>query len=321
MERTRTCLVTGAAGFIGSHLIDRLLASECRVIGLDNLLLGKRANLQRALQSPDFTFLETDVNDYDANLLRIRELLGGRSIERVWHLAANSDIRAGTADAEVDLRNTFLTTFNTLKLMRSLGIRQIAFSSTSAIYGEQPNLLTEEAGPWEPISNYGAMKLASEAIISAARETALDRAWVFRFPNVVGPRATHGAIYDFLQKLRANPAELEVLGDGHQQKPYLHVTELVEAMLFITEHASDAHNTFNIGPEGTSTTVRHIAETVVAAAAPAAAIRYTGGARGWPGDVPRFNYSIEKLKRLGWKPALTSDEAIERTVGELIANG
>jgi len=165
------------------------------------------------------------------------------------------------------------------------------------------------------------MKLASEAIISAARETALDRAWVFRFPNVVGPRATHGAIYDFLQKLRANPAELEVLGDGHQQKPYLHVTELVEAMLFITEHASDAHNTFNIGPEGTSTTVRHIAETVVAAAAPAAAIRYTGGARGWPGDVPRFNYSIEKLKRLGWKPALTSDEAIERTVGELIANG
>ena len=203
--------------------------------------------------------------------------------------------------------------------MRSLGIREFAFSWTSAIYGDQPGLLTEDAGPWEPISNYGAMRVASEAIVSAARETVLDRAWVFRFPNVIGPRAAHGAIYDFLQKMHANPAELEVLGDGHQEKPYLHVTELVEAKVCITERAGAPHNTFNIGPDGSCTTVRHIAETVVAAASPTATIRYPGGARGWPGDVPRFKYSIDKLKRLGWKPGLTSDEAVERTVRELVS--
>lgn len=316
MQRT-TSLVTGAAGFVGSHLTDRLLAQGHRVIGLDNLRLGKSAHLRQALQSPHFTFLEADVNDYAANLRRLGELVPAPARATVWHLAANSDIRAGSEDPEVDLRHTFLTTFNVLKLMRALGLRRLAFASSSAIYGPHDQLLSEDSGPIRPASNYGAMKLASEGIISAALETSLERAWIFRFPNVVGPRATHGVIYDFLAKLAANPAELEVLGDGQQQKPYLHVDELVDAMLFIQERAAEPLNCYNIGPEGSVTAVQYIAEAVVRAVAPQAAIRYTGGQKGWPGDVPRFNYSIAKLRRLGWSPKLTSNQAVDLAIREL----
>jgi UDP-glucose 4-epimerase len=312
-----TCLVTGAAGFIGSHLTDRLLALGQRVIGLDNLRLGKRSNLRQAFQSHDFTFLEADANDYPANLRRLGELLPAPAIATVWHLAANSDIRAGAEDPDVDLRHTFLSTFNVLKLMRALGLRRLAFSSSSAIYGPHDNLLSEDSGPLQPVSNYGAMKLASEGIISAALETFLERAWIFRFPNVVGSRATHGVIYDLLAKLAANRAELEVLGDGLQQKPYLHVGELVDAMVFIHERAAAALNCYNISPEDSATAVQYIAEAVVRAVAPQAAIRYTGGQKGWPGDVPRFNYSIGKLLRLGWSPKLTSNQAVDLAIREL----
>ena len=177
-------------------------------------------------------------------------------------------------------------------------IPRIAFASTSAIYGDLNQKLAEDIGPLFPISNYGAMKLASEAAISAAAESFLERAWIFRFPNVVGSRATHGAIYDFCHKLKKNPAELEVLGDGTQEKPYFHVTDLIDAMLFITDNAKDRLNFFNIGTSASVTTVRYLAETTVSHAQPSAKIRYTGGNRGWVGDVPKVNYSVEKLKKL-----------------------
>ncbi len=160
------------------------------------------------------------------------------------------------------------------------------------------------------------MKLASEANISAALERFLKRAWICRFPNVVGSRATHGAIYDFIKKLKANPAELEVLGDGKQEKPYLHVSELVDAMLWIFQKSSDRLNFYNIAPQGSATTVRFMAEATIKAAAPGAKIRYTGSSRGWVGDVPKFQYSTEKLKALGWSPKLTSDEAVELAIRE-----
>ena len=316
--QTGTCVVTGAAGFVGSHLTDCLLSLGGRVIGIDNLKLGKPANLVRAVHNPNFSFLEIDVNDYTGCLRRLKQEVKGGEIAMVWHLAANSDIRAGSEDPEVDLRDTFMTTFNTLRLMKTLGIRRLAFASSSAIYGNYPGTLTEDTGPLFPISNYGAMKLASEAVISAALETFLERAWIFRFPNVVGSRATHGAIYDFVKKLRANARELEVLGDGCQNKPYLHVSELIDAMIFISQHAANSLNYFNIGTDGSSTTVKYIAEAVVREAAPRAKIRYTGGPKGWPGDVPMFNYSIEKLRRLGWVPRLTSNEAVDRAVKEIV---
>lgn len=311
--------MTGAAGFIGSHVVDRLLDRGWAVIGIDNLRLGRKSNLHKAFQHSDFSFIEADVNDCDANLCRLREFHSRKPIDMVWHLAANSDIRAGGLDPQVDFEHTFLTTFTVLKLMRALGVRRLAFSSSSAIYGNRPGLLDEDTGPCFPVSNYGAMKLASEGAVSAGLETHLERAWILRFPNVVGSRGTHGVIYDLLRKLRADPTRLEVLGDGQQEKPYLHVSELVEAMLFIAEHAGDRLNCYNIGTDGTATRVSRIAETVVRLAAPGAVIRYTGGTQGWPGDVPRFQYSIERLRRLGWTPALTSDQAVERAVEELLA--
>src|SRR2546428_397865 len=233
------------------------------------------------------------------------------AFETVWHLAANSDIQAGGLNPDVDLKATFMATYNVLRMVQTLRIPQLAFASTSAIYGEHAGVLHEGAGPLFPISNYGAMKLASEGMITAALERFLGRAWIFRFPNVVGGRATHGAIYDFLRKLERNRAELEVLGDGKQEKPYLHVSELIDAMIHLFQHTKERLNYYNIAPADTATTVRHIAEAVVRAAAPGAKIHYTGGAKGWVGDVASFSYSIEKLKATGWTPRLTSNESLD----------
>lgn len=318
--RTRlpACLVTGAAGFIGSHVVDRLLGQGRRVVGLDNLRLGRRANLDQAFQAEDFTLLEGDVNDYAVRREALETLIGLGPFDRIWHLAANSDIRAGVADPLVDLHHTFLSTYSALRLAQVLGVREFAFASSSAIYGPHEGAVHEDQGPWWPSSNYGAMKLASEAAISAAMETQLERAWVFRFPNVVGPRATHGVILDLVRKLQADRTRLEVLGDGRQEKPYLHVTELVEAMDHIVARAGRRWNVYNIGPLGTSTSVRAIAEAVVRRAAPGARIEYTGGDRGWPGDIPRFQYSVEQLLGLGWRPRLSSDEAVARAIDEVV---
>jgi UDP-glucose 4-epimerase len=312
------CLITGAAGFIGSHLVDRLLERGATVLGLDNMKLGRRENLARALENPRFKFVELDVNDVAAVMKLVAAESKTAPFDTAWHMAANSDIRAGVSDPDVDLNDTFLTTHNLLKVMREHRIPRLAFASTSAIYGVHPGLLHESIGPLFPISNYGAMKLASEAAISAALEAYLQRAWIFRFPNVVGSRSTHGVIYDFAQKLKRTPAELEVLGDGAQEKPYFHVSDLIEAMLYVTDHAKEPLNCFNIGTADSATTVRYIAEAVVKRQSPGARIRYTGGSKGWVGDVPKFNYSIEKLKTLGWSPRLTSNQAVDRAVEETV---
>lgn len=309
-------LVTGAAGFIGSHLVDRLLALGHRVVGVDNLTLGRRANLTEALRNKQFRFGELDVNDVEACVAFLREDARQGTIETVWHMAANSDIQAGGRDPDLDFRLTFLTTHNVLKMMQVLNIPQLVFASSSAIYGDHDGVLKEDTGPLLPVSNYGAMKLASEGSITAALERFLQRVWICRFPNVIGSRATHGVIFDLLKKLRANAAELEVLGDGAQEKPYLHVSELVDAMLFLFERSRERLNYYNIAPEIGASTVRFIAEAVVRAAAPGAGIRYTGGSRGWVGDVPKFRYSTEKLKSLGWSPKLTSNQAVELAIRE-----
>lgn len=318
MTNQNKCLVTGAAGFIGSHLVDALLARGASVVGIDNLKLGRLENLAAASHQ-NFQFHKADLND----LAAIHGILVAETqkqpFDTVWHLAANSDIRAGIANPDVDFQDTFLTTHSVLKLARQFKIPGVAFASTSAIYGDLKRKLTEDIGPLFPISNYGAMKLASEAAISAATESFLGSSWIFRFPNVVGSRATHGAIYDFVHKLKKNPVELEVLGDGTQSKPYFHVADLIDAMLFIVDHAKEKLNFYNIGTNDTVTNVRYLAETTIRFAAPQAKIRFTGGNRGWVGDVPKVDYSVEKLGRLGWHPHLTSNQAVDRAVAEIVA--
>ncbi|MDZ4375396.1 MAG: NAD-dependent epimerase/dehydratase family protein [Phenylobacterium sp.] len=308
-----TMLVTGAAGFIGSHLVDRLLADGHQVVGVDNMSRGTRENLSQALARDTFTLVEGDVSRPDT----LSGIAEAGEVDIVWHLAANSDIAAGVADSRIDLRDTFMTTWGAVEIAKAVGAKRIAFASTSAVYGAHPEPLRETHGPMLPISNYGAMKLAGEALISAAVESDLSQAWIFRFPNVVGGRATHGVINDLFLKLKRDPTELEVLGDGKQQKPYLHVSDLIEAMLFIVARGEQARELYNIGPEDDGFDVAGIAAGVIAASKTGARIRYTGGDRGWVGDVPRFTYSVEKLDRLGWRPTLSSAQAVDRAIQEV----
>lgn len=310
--------ITGVAGFIGSNLAAAMLERGDEVAGFDNLCLGSTRNLDSILGHPNFAFEIVDLADFDAYRSALRALHSRSPITEVWHLAASSDIPAGIADPHVDLRDTFMTTHNTLLLMKELGIETIAFSSSSAVYGDLGDRnLTEDTGPLFPISNYGAMKLASEAAISAALESYLKRAFVFRFPNVVGVPATHGVILDFIRKLKVTPENLDVLGDGTQQKSYLHAEELVDAMLFIRKHAGDKLNYYNIGANDEGVTVRFIAEKVVERVAPRARITFGQGNKGWVGDVPKFTYSIAKLSNLGWRPRLGSAQAICKAVGQV----
>ena len=311
-------LITGAAGFIGSQLVDRLLQQGQRVSGIDNFSLGREEHLADAQRSSNFHFYKADVSVTDEATEAVRVAIARSGpVDIIWHFAASSDISAGVADANIDFRNTLQTTFGILEAAKTCGVRRLTFASTSAIYGNLDGPLTEESGPLLPISNYGATKLASEALISAASETFLDQMWIFRFPNVVGPRSTHGAIHDFVGRLLDRPEELMVLGDGTQTKPYLHVSELLDALCFIVEHARDRRNVFNIGPEGEGASVALMAEKTISRVAPGAAIRYTGGDRGWIGDVPRFRYNTSKLARLGWKPKLSSAAAVTRAIDEI----
>ncbi len=311
-------LLTGGAGFIASTLIGRLLSSGETVIAVDNLSRGSLDNVKSWLDHPGFAFVRADLSELTEYRDAAMAAAERGPITEIWHLAANSDIPAGIRHPDVDLRDTFMTTFNTLKVMEEFGIRQIFFASSSAIYGDlQGTRLTESTGPLFPISNYGAMKLASEAVITAGVEKFLDRALIFRFPNVVGVPATHGVLLDFMQRLKQTPDLLQVLGNGTQRKPYLHVTDLVDGMIFVRQHCRSKRDAFNIGPNDDGIAVSQIAEEVVAHIAPGAKLQFGSEDKGWLGDVPRFRYSTQKIKQLGWSPKLNSLGAIRRAIDEI----
>lgn len=310
--------VAGGAGFIGSHLIDCLLAAGSNVVCADKLIMGDR-NIRHVMNHPSFRFYHADL----ANQETVDRIFSENQIDAVYHLAANSDIQKGGREPDIDFQDTFLTTRALLEGMRKANVKKLFFASTSAVYGEMPDVsLTETTGGLMPVSYYGGAKLASEALISSYVSMCDMSAVIFRFPNVIGPRLTHGAVFDFIRKLRKNPAELEILGNGTQCKPYIYVLDLVEAIMKLTKVFEPGENVYNISVTSPGTTVTKIAEIVVQELGlQNIRFAYTGGDRGWKGDVPRFSYDISKVLATGWMPRHTSDEAVRQTVKDAIAAG
>ncbi len=311
-------LVAGGAGFIGSHLIDSLLAEGHRVICADKLIMGKQ-NIEHIPEGDNFKFYEVELADQD----KVDEIFTKEHIDVVYHLAANSDIQKGGKEPGIDFNDTLLTTRALLEGMRKADVKKMFFASTSAVYGEMLDLeLTETTGGIMPVSYYGGAKLASEALISSYVSMCDMSVVIFRFPNVIGPRLTHGAVFDFIRKLRKNPAELEILGNGTQCKPYIYVLDLVEVIMKLTKDIKAGEEVYNISVTSEGTTVTHIAEIVVEELSlTGVKFNYTGGDRGWKGDVPRFSYDISKVLSTGWTPKHTSDEAVRQTVKDAIAAG
>jgi UDP-glucose 4-epimerase len=305
-------VVTGGAGAIGSVLVRELLerASEVRVI--DNLSSGRREHL---LPSPSGKKAVLTVTDLK-NPASYADLFRGAST--IWHLATNPDIRKGLTDPRLDLEEGTLATFHVLEAARRHDVPVVAFSSSSVVYGLPTVFPTpEEYGPLQPQSLYGAAKLAAEGLLTAYAHSYGVTAYIFRFANVIGPNMTHGILPDFFEKLHRDPTRLEILGDGRQAKSYLRTEDCVAGMLLATERAHDRVNLFNLGtPDQIS--AREIGEKVVAAHGNRARIEFTGGERGWAGDVPVQLLSIRRLQALGWLPRWNSAQAVDRSIAEMI---
>lgn len=311
-------LIAGGAGFIGSHLCDALLEKGNEVIVADKLIMGEK-NIEHLRKKDHFKFYEMEL----ANQSNVDKLFNENKIDVVYHMAANSDIQKGGKEPSIDFNDTLLTTRCLLESMRKAGVKNLFFASTSAVYGEMPDIeLTEITGGIKPVSYYGGAKLASEALISSYVSMCDMNVVIFRFPNVIGPRLTHGAVFDFIRKLRKNPNELEILGNGTQCKPYIYVLDLIEAIIKLTDEFKPGEDVFNISVEGEGTTVTHIAEIVVDVLGLSnVEFKYTGGDRGWKGDVPKFSYNISKVLSTGWEPKHTSDEAVRQTVIDAVKAG
>lgn len=307
-------LVTGGAGFIGSHLCDALVERGEEVWCADNLHLGKEEHVAHLRSCPRFRFQQLDVLDRAG----LEALFRAAGFDAVFHLAANSDIQRGAEDHELDLRLNFLTTHAVLEAMLRNGVRRICFASTSAVFGPARAALHEDFGPLRPISFYGASKLAAEAYLSVFADNFGFQARILRFPNVVGGRATHGAVHDFIGRLRRDPTRLLVLGNGAQSKPYLYVTDLVEAILLVFDKAEGPLAVFHAGSNDLAS-VRQMAEVVVEEMGlKGIPIEYAQGEQGWVGDVPHFQYDFRKIKQLGFRPRHSSLEAIRLAARKLL---
>jgi len=306
-------LVTGGAGFIGRHLVDRLIEKGNKVTVFDNISSGKLQFIEHHLENPDFTLIKGDLLDQEAIEAACRD------IDIVCHVAANPDVRLGATDTRAHLEQNILATYNLLEAMRKNSVKEIAFTSTSTVYGEASIMPTpEDYGPLIPISLYGASKLACEALITSYSHTFDMRAWIFRFANIVGPRSTHGITIDFIKKLEKNPNALEVLGDGKQEKSYLHVSECVDAIIFLIEKSREKVNIFNIGSEDTISATEIGKIVIEEMGLSDVKFVYTGGSRGWKGDVPKMRLGIEKMKALGWKPVYSSERSVRETARALL---
>jgi len=307
-------LVTGAAGFIATNLVPRLIEAGHEVHGVDNFFLGKREFVER---SPAMHFHEMDLLERE----RVAALFAEVKPDRVWHLAANSDIGFGTKYTDFDLKGGTLVTYNVLEAMRLAGTKEIVFASSGAIYGEPTVMPTpEDYGPLFPISMYAASKIACETMITSFCHNYAMRTWIFRFGNIVGPFPTHGVIYDFIRKLMADPTRLPMLGDGEQSKPYVHVEDCLDGMMFGQDRAHEEVNCYTLAvPDQTS--VNEIAQWTIEEMGldpERVRIERSGGKRGWPGDVTQVKLDTRRMEALGWRPKMSSGEAVRRTIRECV---
>ncbi len=307
-------VVTGAAGFIGSNLVDRLLAQGHQITGVDNFSTGQHRFLDNALKAPGFTFVEGDLLDLPT---LIRVFSEG---DAVFHLAANADVRFGTQHPRKDFEQNTIATYNVLEAMRACNIKRIVFSSTGSIYGEAQIIPTPEDAPF-PVqtSFYGASKLAGEGLIAAYCEGFGFQSWIFRFVSILGERYTHGHVFDFFKQLKTDPTQLHVLGDGSQRKSYLYVQDCIDAMQMGLEKAKAKVNIFNLGVDGycqVKDSIGWISQTLEIDPK----VLYAGGSQGWIGDNPFIYLDTTRIRSLGWAPKCSIKDGIVKTVEFLRRN-
>jgi UDP-glucose 4-epimerase len=306
--------VTGGAGFIGSNLVDHLLADGHTVVAYDNFSTGQERFLAAAQAQDGFTLVRGDILD----LSTMTEAMSG--CDTVFHLSANADVRFGTHHPERDLHQNTVGTFNVLEAMRANSVKRIAFSSTGSIYGEPQVHPTPEDAPF-PVqtSLYGASKLAGEGMISAYAEGFGYEAYIFRFVSILGERYTHGHVFDFYRKLKDDPTTLHMLGDGKQRKSYLYIQDCIDAILTVMDRAQDKVNIYNLGTNEYVEVVQS-AGYICEALNVSPTFTFEGGERGWIGDSPFIFLDTAKVRALGWEPKLTIEQAVKATVAWIDAN-
>lgn len=300
-------IVTGGAGFIGSNLVKNLLEENHDVTVFDTIQSKDAKRLQPVLSRIDYR--QIDISDLD----KLKQEL--KNFDVVAHFAASADIALGRTRTDLDLQHGTISTYNILESMRINNIKKIIFPSSSTIYGDFHKIPTpEDTGMLFPLSLYGASKLACEGLISAFCNLFEMKSWIFRFGNVIGSDLTRGVIKELIQKLKRNPNELEILGNGLQQKDFIHIEDCIEGILFAFKNSNDAVNVFNLS-SGTTTSVNRIVEIILEEAnLKNVRLSYTGGKIGWPGDAPLVHFDITKIKKLGWHPRYLSDEAVRMSI-------
>jgi UDP-glucose 4-epimerase len=312
-------LITGGAGFIGSHLTERLLKEGYRVTILDNFSSGDLKNIKPFMDNSSLTTIKEDLKAPSGLNQIIKEY------KIIFHLAANPEVKVGETNPQIHFEENILTTFNLLKAIQKSNVpKTVIFTSTSTVYGEASQIPTpENYGPLIPISTYGASKLASEALITSYAHTYNHRALILRLANIIGPKSNHGVLIDFIKKIVKNPKQLEILGDGRQEKSYLYIEDCIEAITHLTNKfykSKKRVDVYNIGSMD-RITVKEIAKIVAdEMETPNIKFKFTGGVdggRGWKGDVKKMQLSINKLVKTGWKPKYTSKQAVELTTKAL----
>ena len=302
-------LVTGGAGFIGSHICKRLVREGNQVVVIDNLSNGSLNNLKELIDNSLFTFYNFDVN----NTIKLRRVFDSYQFDMVFHFAANADTAKGEESPNEDIENTLFTTLNVLEMMRIYEIKKFFFASSSTVYGNANERLQEHRSIMRPISHYGAGKLASEAFVSSFSSLHNFQVWIARFCNAVGPKMSVGVIPDLIRKVKQHPKELEVYGDGTQTKPFIWIDDLVDGVMCLLEKTNDPYNDYLIGVDS-NVTVERIAQIVMDEMDYHVPINYTGDYIGCKGDVHKYSYDVTRLRMFGWVPKYTAEEAVRKSI-------